>query len=156
MARQRRDLASRTVALNTLTRAIPPAGGSPADLAGEMEAILGVTIVDKIWPEENRDDEVSSVERTFLCHTESTLQARRARQRVRRCIDKINAGCALEVLSVRGPTAESNHEAVRSFINWADILDLALVEDDAIDRVLCFFMTNCFFGRENELGGRTV
>ena len=82
VARQRRTLATRALALNqNVTRAITPAARAPSDLALDMEAILGVTGVDKIWSEENTDDEDSSEERTFPCHTRRTLQALRARQK---------------------------------------------------------------------------
>ena len=124
---------------------------------------MGVTGVDKIWPEENTDDEDTSKDpRTSPPHTRRGLQARRARQRVRRCIDKICAGLSpghlnkhLSLLEeLGGPAAESYHGAAQSFINWADNHDLALVEDGDIDRALCSFYDQLFFGSKNELGGR--
>ena len=152
--RQRQAIASRALALNqTESRTSPPAARAPADLAREVEAILGILGVGKIWPEENTDDEDSSKEPTFPCHARRTLQARRARQRVRRRVDKISAGrspeklkkhpCVLEELGVRGSTAESYRGGVHSIIKWADSHYLALVENDAVDRALRSFMTNC-------------
>ena len=113
-----------------------------------MEAILGVMGVGKIW------------------HTRRTLQARRVRPErtgvsscrwARVVHSPCRCICGLFVeLSVRGPTAENYRGAVHSFIWWADSHDLAIVEDDVIDRALCSFTTNCFFGRDNELCGGPV
>ena len=124
--RQRRTLASRALGQSqTVTRVFFSNARAPADLAREIPAILGVTGVDMIWPEENTDDEDSSEERTFPCHTRSTLQARQARQRVRRYIDKIRAGlspddlkkhlCALEELSAWGQLHKNTAEASSSW-----------------------------------------
>ena len=46
---------------------------------------------------------------------------------------------------MRGFTADNFREAVHSFIRWADNHGMSLVEDDAIDRSLCSFMTNVFW-----------
>ena len=59
-----------------------------SDLARATEA-MGL---DNIWPGEKPDDEDSKEDpRVSPPHTRRTLQARRARQGVRRCIDKISA-----------------------------------------------------------------
>ena len=147
--RQRRTLASRSLAQTFLP--LP-------ELQWIWHAILGVTGVDQLWPEENTDDKDSRQEGMFPCHTRRTLQARR--QRFRRCIDKISAGLSpddIEETSVcgggaqrAGSTAESYRGAVHSFIKWADSHDLALVEDDDDDRAFCSFVTKLFVGK----GGR--
>ena len=83
------------------------------------------------------------------CHTRRTLQARRARQRARRCIDKISPElshndlkkhlCVLEELSVCGPRCKKLPRG-RALIHQV-CRHLALVEDDAIDRALSSFVT---------------
>ena len=103
---------SRAVALNqNVTRAILPAARAPSDLAHEMDQGNR-----QIWQEENTDDEDSSEERAFPCHTWPHVSRP----------NKISAGlspddlkkhlCVLEELSVRD---------VRSIVKWADSHDLA-------------------------------
>ena len=62
-------------------------------------------------------------------------------------------GQGLEKNVRAGPNRGNLPRSVQPFLTWADGRDLALIEDDDIDRALS---PTVFFGKEGELGGRLL
>ena len=130
----------------------------------EMDASLGVTGVDKIWPEENTRHEDSSEERTSPCHKRHTPAGSAKSPQVHRQNQRSTLARRPEETPVctrgaqrAGPNCRKNTAGPCAPIHPVDRQPGLGTHLGRRHRPRTLLMTNCFFfGRANELGGRTI